>query len=111
MKIVRWIILSLILLGLSMVFPGIQVDGFGWALFACFVIAALNMTAKPVLIILTLPVNILTLGLFTIVINALMILLASAITPGFSVDSFWWAVALSLVLSVVRIGLSSSDLK
>jgi putative membrane protein len=86
--------------------PGVIVEGFISALVLAVVLGAINMFLKPILVLLTLPINILTLGLFSLVINALLIMLASAIVPGFSVSGFWWALAFSLVLSIVTAVLS-----
>ena len=79
---------------------GVHVDHFGYALLVAAVLSIVNVLIKPVLVILTIPITILTLGLFLLVINALIILLVDRITPGFSVDGFWWALAFSLILSI-----------
>lgn len=85
----------------SFLLPGVQV-GILSAFLAALVLGLLNTFVKPLMILFTLPVNVLTLGLFTFVINALIILLASAIVPGFKVKGFWWALLFSLILSVVN---------
>lgn len=81
--------------------PGIKIDNFTSALIASIVLGILNTLIKPILIILTLPVNILTLGLFTFVINAFMITLTSSLVNGFHVETFLSALLFSIVLSVV----------
>jgi putative membrane protein len=81
--------------------PGVNIKGFGSALVLALVLAILNVLVKPILVILTLPATILTLGLFLLVINALIILLASKIVNGFRVDGFWWAFLFSLVLTII----------
>ena len=81
--------------------PGVHVDGVLTAILVAVVIAVLNATIKPILIILTIPVTILTLGLFLLVINALLIQLCAKIVDGFSVSSFWTALAFSLILSLL----------
>ena len=86
-----------------------MIEGFVAALVLAVVLGAINAFIKPVIIILTLPINILTLGLFTFVINALLIMLAAMIVPGFGVASFWWAVLFSIVLSVVSWGFYKFD--
>lgn len=108
MKLMRWIVLAVILLGLSYVLPGITVTNFGWALLAVVVIGAVNLLVRPLLIIFTLPINILTLGLFTFVINALMIQFAAWLTPGFSVAGFWSALLFSVIFSMIKMALSSA---
>lgn len=102
MLIVRWIINALAILLAAYLLPGITVGGFGTALILSIVLGIINAVLKPILIILTLPINILTLGLFTFVINALMVMLAASVLKGFSVANFWWALLFSLVLSVLN---------
>ena len=82
--------------------PGVHVGGFLIALAVAIVLALINTFIRPILIILTLPLNVLTLGLFTFILNALLIMLTSAIVPGFTVDSFWWALLFSLLLALVN---------
>ena len=82
--------------------PGISVKNFWAALVLSVVLGFLNFTLRPILLLLTLPVNILTLGLFTFVVNAVIILVAGSLVPGFGVDSFLAALIFSLVLSIVN---------
>src|SRR3972149_3975714 len=100
--LVNWLISSMVILAAAYLLPGIHVEGFFTALVVALVLGIINATLKPVLLILTLPLTLLTLGLFALVINALMVMLTAAIVPGFNVDSFWWALALSLVLSILN---------
>jgi putative membrane protein len=88
-------------------FPGIQVSGFGSALVAAMVLGILNAFFRPILIILTLPINILTLGLFTFVINALLLMMTSGVIGGLVVAGFGSALLGSLIISVVSWLLSS----
>jgi putative membrane protein len=92
---------SLAVLIVAYLLPGVTVDSALSAIGLSLVLAILNIFIKPLLVLLTLPITIVTLGLFLIVVNALIILLADEIVPGFSVDGFWWAVLFSLILSVV----------
>lgn len=85
----------------AFIVPGVVVEGFGSALLVALVLGLLNVFVRPLLILLTLPATILTLGLFLFVINALLILLASAIVPGFKVNGFWWALLYSMLLTLV----------
>ena len=85
--------------------PGVRVDDFFAALVAAVVIGLINTFLRPVFILLTLPINILTLGLFTLVINALLIMLASSLAPGFQVANFGWVMLFSVVLFLVNWGL------
>lgn len=82
--------------------PGIHVDTFFTGFILAAVIILINITLKPLLIVLTLPITVLTLGLFLIVINALMIMLADRIIPGFQVDGFWWAMLFAILLSIIN---------
>ncbi|GAB3528042.1 phage holin family protein [Pontibacter brevis] len=84
----------------SYLLPGVHIAGFMSAVILAIVLAILNTIVRPILVFLTIPVTILTLGLFLLVINALIILLAGAIVPGFTVDGFLWALLFSLVMSV-----------
>ncbi|CAN5444247.1 phage holin family protein [soil metagenome] len=85
----------------SMILPGVHVDSLLTAIIVAAVLAFLNAIVKPVLVILTIPITVVTLGLFLLVINALLILLAAKIVNGFHVDGFWIALLFSLVLSLV----------
>ncbi len=80
---------------------GVTVPDFTTAIVVAFVLGVLNMVLKPVLIILTIPVTIFSLGLFLLVINAFIIQLTGVIVSGFVVDSFWWALLFSIILSIV----------
>lgn len=99
--LINWIILTLAVLGTSYILPGVSVSGFWAALITALVLGLVNVIIKPILLFLTLPINILTLGLFTFVINALLILLVSVIVTGFSVVNFWWALLFSIVITVL----------
>ena len=81
--------------------PGVHIDGFITALILALVLALFNAIVRPVLVLLTIPVTILTLGLFLLVINALIILLADYLVPGFGVDGFLWALVFGLLLAVI----------
>jgi len=80
--------------------PGVHVENYGYALLVALVLAIANAIVKPIFIILTIPLTVLTLGLFLLVINAIIIMMVDYFIPGFSVDGFWWALAFSLILSV-----------
>jgi putative membrane protein len=100
--IARILISAVSVLLLSMVLKGIHVDDSLDAVFVALLLALLNATLRPLLILLTFPVTVLSLGLFLFVINALIILLAGKWIPGFSVDGFWWALLFSFLLSIVN---------
>lgn len=82
--------------------PGVSIEDFITAIIVAAVLALLNNFLKPILIILTIPVTILTLGLFLLVINAVIILLADDLIGGFHVDNFWWALLFSIILSAIN---------
>jgi putative membrane protein len=84
------------------ILPGVQVDSFFSALIVAIVLGLLNITVKPLLIILTIPVTILTLGLFLLVINALIILIVDGLISGFNVNGFFWALIFSLIVSLLQ---------
>jgi putative membrane protein len=84
------------------ILPGVTVDGFGTAVVVAIVLGLVNALLRPLLLLLTLPLNILTLGLFTFVIIGGLVQLTAALVPGFHVASFWWALAFALVLSLIN---------
>lgn len=90
------------LVAVTALFPGIHFDSVGTILIAAAVLWLVNIVLKPVIIILTLPINILSLGLFTFVINTAMFYLVSAVVPGFRVDGFTWALFGSIVFGIIN---------
>ena len=105
--VIRWLILTFAVIVTSYLLDGIYVSGFISAFFAAAILSMLNAFFRPVLLILTLPINVLSLGFFTFVINALMLLMVSGVIPGFNVSGFWSAVFGSLLISLVSWGLTS----
>jgi putative membrane protein len=105
--VIRWLVLTAAIMFASYVLDGIQVKGFLSALFAAAILGILNAFFRPILIILTLPINILSLGLFTFIINAMLLKMASGVISGFDVYGFWSAVFGSLLISLVSWALSS----
>jgi len=100
--ILRLLLSALAVVLLANILPGVHVATYGIAILVALVLSLLNLLVKPLLVILTLPVTILTLGLFLLVINALIIVLASSLVSGFNVDGFWWALLFSLLLSILQ---------
>lgn len=96
-----WAINAAVLLGLPYVLPGVHLSGLGSALLVALVLGLLNTLIRPLLIVLTLPINLLTLGLFTFLINGFLFWLTARLIDAFRVDGFWWAVLGALVYSVV----------
>jgi putative membrane protein len=105
--LVRWLILTAAILSAAYLLEGIAVHSFMSAFLAAAALGVLNALLRPVLIILTLPLNILTLGLFTFIINAILLMMASGLITGFEVHGFWTALLGSLIISLVSWLLSS----
>jgi len=103
----RWLTLTLAILLASYLLSGIQVSGFLAAVGAAAMLGILNAFFRPIALILTLPINILTFGLFTFIINAVMLKMASGVISGFHVEGFWTAVFGALVISLVSFALNS----
>jgi putative membrane protein len=99
--LVRWLVLTVAVFAAAEGLDGIQVDGLWPALAAAATLGILNAVLRPLLILLTLPINLLTLGLFTFVINALLLQIVSAVIPGFMVRGFWTAVLGALIIGLV----------
>ncbi len=100
-------LIKLVLMALSAMLsayllPGVNILGFEYALLLAAVLALLNAVLKPVLVILTIPITFFTLGLFLIVINTVIILIAESFIPAFTVDGFWWAMLFSFCVSIVN---------
>jgi putative membrane protein len=99
--LINWLVTTAAILISAYLLPGVSVRSLGAALVTALVLGLINAIIRPVLLILTLPLTILTLGLFIFVLNALLVLLTSAIVPGFHVHGFGWALIFSLVFSIV----------
>ena len=99
--LVRFLLLGIaVLLTSYLLDSGVHVKNFGQALLVAIVLSIANVIVKPILILFTIPITILSLGLFLLVINAIIILIVDYFVPGFSVDGFWWALAFSLIMSI-----------
>jgi putative membrane protein len=98
---IRWLTLTGAIIFTSYLLDGIHVSGFVTAFFAAAMLGILNALFRPILILLTLPINILTLGFFTFVINALLLKTASGVIRGFDIDGFWYAIFGSLIISAI----------
>jgi len=99
--LIRWLVNAGGLLLISYGIEGIEVDGIPPALIAAAVLGIMNAVIRPILLILTLPINILTLGLFTFILNGAMLYLTAQVVRGFSVSGFWSAVLGALILSII----------
>lgn len=102
----KWIGLALAMMFVGWVVPGITISNFVTALIAAAVVALVNVFIKPILVFLTLPINILTLGIFILVINALLFMFVAYLVPGVQVNGFWSAFLGALLLSILSLGLA-----
>ena len=98
--IVKFLLSGVAVLLAAYLLPGVHVEHYGYALLVAALVSIANIIVRPILVILTIPITILTLGLFLLVINAAIILLVDYFITGFNVDGFWWALAFSLILSI-----------
>ncbi|WPB56864.1 phage holin family protein [Xylophilus sp. GOD-11R] len=106
--ILKWVLSAAALLFVAYIYSGVQVKGFGAAMIAAAVIGLFNVVLRPVLVVLTLPVTIITLGLFLFVINALMFWAASGVLTGFQVRGFGAALVGSLIYSAIGLIIESA---
>ncbi len=100
--ILRILITAILVMVISYYLPGVRVESFGTSIIVAIVLGLLNIFIKPILVLFTLPVTIITFGLFLLVINALIILFCSEIVSGFEVTSFWVALLFSIILSIMQ---------
>jgi putative membrane protein len=99
--LIAWLITTIAILLAAYLIPGIRIASAGAVIIGAAILGILNAFLKPILVVLTFPLTIVTLGLFLLVINALMFLLAGALVKGFEVKSFWSALLGSLIVSIV----------
>jgi putative membrane protein len=100
--IIRLLLNAIAVFALANILNGVHLDGYATAIVVALVLSILNLIVKPVLVILTLPITIVTLGLFMFVINTCIILLASNFVSGFEIPSFWTAMLFSVLLSILQ---------
>jgi len=105
--VIRWLTLTGAIIITSYLIDGIVIKGFFSAFFAAAALGVFNAFFRPIAIILTLPINILSLGLFTFIINAVMLKMASGLISGFDVNGFWAAIIGSLIISIISWALNS----
>ncbi len=104
--LLKWIAFTFIVMFTAWLVPGIKLDGFLTAFVAAAVIAIVNISLKPMLNLITLPINVLSLGLFTLVINAILLMFVAYLVTGFEIDGFIPALLGSIIMSVLSVGLS-----
>lgn len=102
MIFLKWVVSGLAFLVLPQIVPGISVKGFGTALLLAFLWGIIGITVKPILVILTLPINLLTFGIFTFVINGFLLWILGGFVKGFEVETFWAAMLGAIVLSIIN---------
>lgn len=100
--IIKILISAIAVFATAYILKGVTVKNFGSALLVAIVLGVANALIRPVLVVLTIPITVLTLGLFLLVINALLIMLVDAIVAGFKVKNFWWALLFSIILSIIN---------
>ena len=98
--VLRWIVFALLIMLIAWVIPGITVTGFLSAMFVVVIISIVNLFVRPLVQLISLPLNVFTLGLFSLVVNALLFLLVAKLSPGFQIDGFWSGFFGALILSV-----------
>lgn len=101
--LLRWILFALAVVFTAWLVPGISVENFQSAMLVTVIIALINIFVRPLIVFITLPINILTLGIFTLVINSLLLMLAGYLSPGFEVDGFLPALLGSIVLAFLAL--------
>lgn len=107
--VIRILVTGAVAFGLSYILKGIHIDSYGTALIFALVLALINIFIRPLLVIFTIPLTIITFGLFLFVINALLVLLAAKFISGIQIDGFWWGLLFSLLLSLVTAVLFSKS--
>ena len=100
--LINWVVNAMVIFSIAYIMPGVHVANFTTSLVVALILGIINAFLKPILIILTLPINILTLGIFTFILNALLIIFVSRLVPGFTIDGFLWAFVFGIVLSIAN---------
>ena len=108
--LINWVINALVIMVAAYILPGVHVENIWAAFVVALVLGVLNVLIKPILVLLTLPITIVTFGLFLLVINAMMVVMVSHVVPGFSVDNFEWAFIFSAVVSLINLALQRMSL-
>ncbi len=99
--LIHWVVSVIAILITAYILPGVHVTGIFSAFVLAVVLGAVNAILRPILIFLTLPLTVLSLGLFVLIINGFLVMFAALIVPGFAVDNFWWALLFGIVLAIV----------
>ena len=99
--IIRWILFALLIMLIAWIIPGITITGFVSALIVVVILSIVNVLIRPIVQFISLPLNVLTLGIFSLIINALLFLLVAKFSPGFQIDGFWSGFFGALILSIM----------
>lgn len=99
--LLKWLLMTISIMTAAYLLPGVTVQSFWAALVTALVLGLINAVLRPILLVLTFPLTVVTLGLFILVLNGLLVLLTSAIVDGFSVMNIWWAMLFSIVFSII----------
>jgi|SRR5699024_2747779 len=102
--IVSLLVNAVVLLILGYLLKGVELKSFGSAIWVAILLALINTFVRPVVLFFTIPLSIITFGLFILVVNALMLMLVDALSDGIEIKSFWWALLTSLILAVLNLG-------
>ncbi len=100
--LIKWLLSAAVIWAIAELLPGVKVESYAYALLVAAVLGVLNAVVKPIMIIITIPITLMTLGLFLLVINALVLLLADWMLAKFTIDSFWWAVGAAILISLAN---------
>ncbi len=102
--IIRLLINAIAIFVIGYVLSGVKLKSFGTALWVAILLAIINTLVRPIVLFLTIPLSIITFGLFILVVNALMLMLADWIADGLEIKNFWWALLVSLILALLNLG-------
>lgn len=100
--LIKWLLSAAVIWGVAELLEGVRVESYSYALWVAVVLGILNAIVKPFMVLVTIPITLMTLGLFLVVINALVLLLADAMLAKFTIDSFWWAVGAAILISIAN---------
>lgn len=98
---IRWLLFALLIVFIAWVIPGITISGFSSALVTVLILSVINLFLRPIINFISIPLNIVTLGIFSLIINALLLLLVAKFSPGFQIDGFWSGFFGALMLAVI----------
>lgn len=104
--LLKWVLFTLIILFAAWLIPGVHINNYLTGFLVAIILALINISIKPMLNLITFPINLLTLGIFALVINAVLLMFVAQLVNGFEIDGFWSAFLASMLISILSIGLS-----